>query len=124
MATKLTPLGSQFTVNQVLTAGNGINFNQRNADIAVLNDGRFIVAYDSFFDTGGGLVGPDIDIHGHIVNADGTLSGGAFAIVGPIEQQLFPAVAVRGDGSFTTVYTDSFSHDFIFGPAISYNVTS
>src|SRR5436189_421781 len=102
MATKLTPLGSQQQVNQSLGGGVGINFSQEFPDAAALTDGRFAVVYGSWFDGSG----TDTDIHAHIVNADGTPSGGGILVTGPTGQQLDASVAARADGGFTTVWTD------------------
>src|SRR5262245_58744347 len=104
MATKLSPVGSQFQVNQSLVPGgsNGIDFPQDLPDIAPLSDGRFVVVYQSEFSASGF----DVDIHAHVVSANGTLSGGTIAVANPGGVQLAPAVAARGDGGFTTVWQD------------------
>jgi hypothetical protein len=97
MATKLSPVGSQFQVNQI-TAND-----QTVPDITPLSDGRFVVVFNSFFDA----PGTDIDVYGQFVNANGTLSGGSIPIAAPNGIQQNPAVAARSDGGFTTVWQDS-----------------
>src|SRR5215470_8161933 len=96
MATKLSPVGTEFRVNQVTSNSQDL------PDIAPLSDGRFVVVYQS--DVTGNLT--DIDIYGQFVNANGTLSGNTIAIAGPTGVQGDPAVAARGDGGFTTVWQD------------------
>ena len=51
MATKLTPVGSQFQVNQGVLGSltDGINNGQALPDIAPLSDGRFVVVFQSSF---------------------------------------------------------------------------
>src|SRR5215468_5634830 len=122
MATKLTPVGTEFQVNQDLGFGNGISFNQAFPDIAPLSDGRFVVVYPSDFNA----AATDIDIHAHFVNANGTVSGAAFAIEGAFGIQQDPAVAGRGDGGFTTVWQDfgTTTGAPSFSPDIYYAVTS
>src|SRR5262245_2240783 len=102
MATKLSPVGSQFQVNQNLGSGSGIDFDQDSPNIAALSDGRFVVVYNSQFNA----AATDIDIHAHFVNANGTVSGNAFAVASPGGIQQNPAVAARSDGGFTTVWQD------------------
>jgi hypothetical protein len=102
MATKLSPVGSQFQVNQDLGGGFGINFFQYSPDIAPLSDGRLVVVYASNFNG----AGTDVDIHAHFVNANGTVSGNAFTVASPGGVQTDPAVAARSDGGFTTVWQD------------------
>jgi hypothetical protein len=96
MATKLSPVGNQFRVNLVT------NFSQQAPDIAPLSDGRFVVVYENF--TNG--TGTDNDILGQFVNANGTLSGTTLFPMLANGLQSDPAVAARGDGSFTTVWQD------------------
>src|SRR5215470_8404611 len=71
MATKLSPVGSEFQVNQAIVGSVGIAHNQERPDVVPLTDGRFVVVYDSNFN----ITGTDIDIHAHFINANGTLSG-------------------------------------------------
>jgi hypothetical protein len=89
MATRFIPVGSEFQVNQGFTDGS-----QDDADIAVLSDGRFFVAYERGF--GGGS--SDIDIRGQIVNTDGTLGPFALPTV-DLGVQVNPAVAPRTTGA-------------------------
>src|SRR5262245_9440884 len=102
MATKLTPIGTEFQVNQDFGGGEGISFNQVFPDIVPLSDGRFVVVYQSQFNA----AATDLDIHAHFVNANGTVSGAAFPVARPGGIQQDPAVAARGDGGFTTVWQD------------------
>src|SRR5262245_3722729 len=96
MATKLSPVGSQFTVNQLATNDQSL------PDITPLSDGRFVVVYRHLATA----AGTDIDIHGQFVNANGTLSGPIIFVEGDFGIQDDPAVAARGDGGFTTVWQD------------------
>src|SRR5262245_34127992 len=95
MATKLSPVGSQFTVNLV-TADN-----QESPDITPLSDGRFVVVYESEDPPN------EVDVLGQFVNADGTLSGTTISIAVPPGFQGEPAAAARSDGGFTTVWSDA-----------------
>jgi hypothetical protein len=96
MATKLSPVGTEFQVNQI-TANN-----QSFPDITPLSDGRFIVVYRRFFDSDG----DDIDILGQFVNPNGTLSGATRFVADSSGIQDDPAVAARSGGGFTTVWQD------------------
>jgi FG-GAP-like repeat len=104
MASKLTPVGSEFQVNQNLGAGTGINNDQSLPDIAPLNDGRFAISYVSK------LSGTDWDIFGQFVDPMGSLSGPIRFINTFAGIQSNPASTPRTDGGFTTVYED-------FGPS-------
>jgi hypothetical protein len=95
MATKLSPVGAQFRVNGL--TGNFQEF----PDIVPLSDGRFVVVFEQFSEADGS----DVDIHGSLVNADGTLSNTLF-VTNPPGIQQNPAVAARGNGGFTTVWQD------------------
>ena len=65
MANNFTPVGNEIQVNQPPEQVNP----QSNADVAVMTDGRFFVAFQDDFDGDG-----DIDIMGQFVNPDGTVS--------------------------------------------------
>src|SRR5262245_21389004 len=97
MAAKLTPVSSQFQVNQDIGLGQGIDLGQEDPYITALSDGRFVVVYES------GVLFNESDIHGRIINANGTPSGGSFPINFPAFRNIEPAVAARSDGGFTTV---------------------
>src|SRR5262245_38238074 len=102
MATKLSPVGSEFQINQNLGGGIGTNFDQRLPDITPLSDGRFVVVYENQFTS----LNDDVDIHAHFINANGTVSGSAFFVEGDGGWQFAPAVAARGGGGFTTAWQD------------------
>jgi hypothetical protein len=115
MATKLSPVGSQFRVNQIVAN------DQSFPDIAALSDGRFAVVYRSSVDAGG----TNTDICGQFVNANGTLSGSSIVIANPGGIQQDPAVAARSSG-FTTVWQDwgTTTGTPTLDPDIYYAVTS
>src|SRR5262245_19977495 len=102
MTVKLSPVGSQFQVNQASFQSIGIAFNQQVPDVVPLTDGRFVVAYESWVDN----PGADIDVYAQIVNANGTLAGGPVLVAAHGGKQVDPAVAARLDGGFATVWQD------------------
>src|SRR5262245_58201376 len=115
MATKLSPVGSQFLVNQFTTNS------QDTPDLVPLADGRFVVVYETDADAGGN----DVDIRGQFVNANGILSGGTIAVAIPGGIQEAPSVAARGDGGFTTVWEDfGTTTGVLMNPDIYYAVTN
>lgn len=88
--------GSRFAVNTV-TAGS-----QGSPSVAMLADGRFMVAWMS--DNTSGFS----DIVARIYNADGTPAGAQFLVDGesPFAQQVNPSVAAMDDGTFVVAWTD------------------
>ena len=78
MATKLTPVGSQFQVNLVTANNQGL------PDIAPLAADRFAMVFETWANTSA----TDIDIYVQFVNANGTLSGGLVAIASLLRRWL------------------------------------
>jgi hypothetical protein len=101
MASKLTPVGTEFQVNSNISPSPtvGTQFAQKLPVIATLTDGRFAVVYQSHFNTG------DEDIQYAFVNPDGTASPASF-VYGPSAAQTEPATAGRLDGGFGVVWRD------------------
>jgi hypothetical protein len=115
MATKLSPVGSEFQVDQITT------LSQQSPDIAALSDGRFVVVYEHYWDAAGN----DIDIEGQFVNANGTLSGSTLPTAISGGKQHDPAVAANTVGGFTTVWQDfgTTTGSPVPDPAIYYSIT-
>ncbi len=83
-------LGSEFRVN---TSAFG---SQNNADVAVLNDGRFVVSWQH------GSTGSS-EVHAQIFNADGMSAGGQI-YVGSGAGEFDSSVAALADGGFVITY--------------------
>jgi len=90
------PIASQFTVNIPSAAS------QRDASVAGLLDGRYVVAFtDTSIDPGG-------DIHARILNADGSPAGGEFAVGFNSTDESEADVAALHDGGFVVSWTRDF----------------
>src|SRR5262245_28048359 len=100
MATIITALAPEFQINVNNGGNNGISGNQDLASLAVLSDGRFVVAYQSeFFGAS-----TDNDPIAAIFNVNGTTSLSYVDVNNSGAQQRVPAVAGRLDGGFGVVF--------------------
>src|SRR5262245_42303395 len=99
MATRLLPSGSEFqvNVNSSQPAGNGLLGIQSVPDAAVLNDGRFVIGYQSEFSGNPADIDPIIRILGGVNYLDTDLS---------FDNQTEPALAPRSDGGVGIVFTN------------------
>ena len=84
-----------------------------NPDVAVLNDGKFIVVYQaSNIDNPGGF---DAGVFGQLYAANGSEIGTTFQInTRERFNQDLPRVAATADGGFAVVYQSNFNDDFGF----------
>ncbi len=92
-------LGSEFLVNTT-TAGDQVG-----STVVVLADGRFLVAWDDFSQTGGDNSG--WAIRAQVFDADGTRSGAEFLVNTIVHGNQFDrSIAVLADGRFVVTWTD------------------
>ncbi|WP_068112971.1 calcium-binding protein [Tropicimonas marinistellae] len=91
--------GSEFLVNTTTTDG------QRNPDVTLLSDGKFVVTWDDFSQTGGDT--SSFAIRGQMFDADGTKSGSEFLVnTTTANQQIEPSIVGLTGGGFVIVWTD------------------
>jgi hypothetical protein len=116
MATKLSPVGSQFQVNQVTS------LDQFAPEITPLSGGGFVVVYTHVVLSNGS----NLDLYAQFVNPNGTLSGALIPVETDGGIQRDPAVAARAGGGFTTVWRDfgTTTGSPIADPDIYYAVTN
>lgn len=86
MANNFTPVGTEVQVNALT------NNIQRDADIAVLSDGRFAVVYEHQ------SLATEFDIYLRFINPDGTESGGTVYVERDQGNQFNPVVTAFGTG--------------------------
>ena len=91
------PVGSEFRVNQATTG------NQKNADVAVDDDGSFVVVWES--DTGDGS---GSGVYGRCFSSAGIAEGNAFRVnTTTALDQSMPVVGMDVNGRFLVVYQTS-----------------
>ncbi|MEP7302235.1 MAG: M10 family metallopeptidase C-terminal domain-containing protein [Caldimonas sp.] len=92
------PLGQEFRVNTTVAAS------QELPSIAGLNDGGFVIGWQSF------VAGPGFGIFAQRYDASGNASGPEFQVNSSVGTQLRPAVAALADGGFVVTW-DAFGSD-------------
>jgi FG-GAP-like repeat len=104
MATRLLLNGSEFQVNLDSGggAGNGLLGSQESPDAIALTDGRFVIAYQSYFNGDSS----DVDPIARILGGINYLSLNGFTNL-----QTHPVLAPRNDGGFGTAFTNALHAD-------------
>jgi len=100
-----TPVGSEFQVNNYTTS------QQTNPSITALDNGGFVVTWQSFQD------GSGLGVYGQRYNADGTPAGSEFQInTQTLNDQKLPSITGLSDGGFVVTWESSDADSFgIFG---------
>ena len=97
-----SPSGGEFLVNTTVA------FDQSDPTIIALVDGRFVVAWTDFSQSGGDTSGTAL--RAQVFDADGGRSGGEFLVNTTVTGSQFePAITALADGRFAVAWTDSSS---------------